>query len=109
MDDLSESGDPEVLVEIETEGTAAVITVSGELDLTNGEQLDEAIEPLLASVVLETLIFDLSRLQFMDSSGIAVLLRAAAHGKAVRLRSPSPIVGEVLRATGLTEILGVEP
>ena len=86
----------------------AVVSVGGELDLSNAEELQRAIEPLLRSVTLERLVFELADLRFMDSSGIAVLLRAAASGKSVRLRSPSQIIRDVIRSTGLTSVLTVE-
>jgi anti-anti-sigma factor len=54
------------------------------------------------------LIFDLSRLRFMDSAGIAVLIGAAAKVKAVHLRDPSPIVRRVIEVTGLSDVLPIE-
>ena len=53
--------------------------------------------------------FDLSALEFMDSSGIALLLRVAAKTQTVRLLQPSPLVRRLIEATGLSDVLQIDP
>lgn len=53
-------------------------------------------------------VFDLTAVEFMDSSVIAFLLWTAKQVDAVRVRSPSPLVRRVLDAMGLTGTLVVE-
>jgi anti-anti-sigma factor len=53
----------------------------------------------------DRLTFDLSRVTFMDSSGIAMLIRAAHRVAFVEVRDPSPIVQMIIQATGLSEVL----
>jgi anti-anti-sigma factor len=66
-----------------------------------------ALKPIMAEEP-ECVCFDLDGLRFMDSSGIAVLIRTAGQAS-VRVIRPTAIVRKVLQMTGLTEILGVEP
>ena len=85
-----------------------IVTVSGELDISNAEVLAATVA-VLTDEHPERLVFDLSGLRFMDSAGIAVLLRAAAKVKSVLLREPSPAVRRVVELTGLTDVLRIEP
>jgi anti-anti-sigma factor len=84
-----------------------IVTVSGELDISNADALEATVSSIAAKRP-ERLIFDLSGLRFMDSAGIAVLLGAAAKVNAVHLRAPSPAVRRVVELTGLTEVLSIE-
>jgi anti-anti-sigma factor len=85
-----------------------VVSVSGELDISNAARLEAAVESLTATRP-ERLIFDLSGLRFMDSAGIAVLVAATGKVGAVQLRDPSPIVRRVIELTGLSRVLPIEP
>jgi STAS domain. len=70
-----------------------------------------SIEAELEGVFAERpsrLVFDLSALNFIDSSGIAVLLRAVEKTDQLELRNPSTIVRRVIVATGLADVLRVE-
>ena len=62
-------------VEVQNHGRAAIITVSGELDLASSPALQEELDRLAASDS-ELLIIDLRALDFMDSTGLSVLVRA---------------------------------
>ena len=95
-------------VETRTEaGSGPVIAVSGDLDISSVERLREAVEEVAARRP-EELTFDMSRLRFMDSAGIAVLLFAASSVPSVRLRNPTKAVRRVIELTGLTEVLELE-
>lgn len=80
------------------------IQVEGELDLAVAEQLDE----VLTSAVGECscVLVGLERCEFIDSSGIAVILRAhkrmEGEGKRLAVYAPSAQVLRVLSMTGLT-------
>ena len=89
-------------------GGAPIVAVSGELDISNAATL-EATVAALAAQRPQRLSFDLSRLSYMDSAGVAVLLGAASKVKEVRLHDPSPAVRRIVEITGLTEVLSIEP
>jgi anti-sigma B factor antagonist len=84
-----------------------LVTVSGELDISNAASLEATVASITAESP-ERLIFDLSGLRFMDSAGIAVLIGAAAKVNVVQLRDPSPIVRRVVQMTGLSSVLHIE-
>ena len=83
------------------------IKLTGEIDMSNVEALRRTIEPIVARAP-ERVIFDLSALSFMDSSGIALLLQVSAKTRTVRVREPSPLVRRMIDATGLADVLVVD-
>jgi anti-anti-sigma factor len=87
---------------------APVMALAGELDSSNADTLGEAVAAVIANRP-DRLVFDLARLRFMDSAGIAVLIGAAGKVDVVELRSPSAILRRVIEATGLTTVFQVEP
>ncbi|WP_019930489.1 STAS domain-containing protein [Nocardia sp. BMG111209] len=86
------------------DGTA-VLTVTGEIDLSNNQAFTHA----LATVVAETgngtrIILDLSGVEFLDSGAINTLFTHAEHIHLIA----NPILMPVLTVSGLTELLTVE-
>jgi stage II sporulation protein AA (anti-sigma F factor antagonist) len=104
--DLSGPAELHLETRIEPSG-AALISVSGELDVSNAQTLESAVALLTSESTPSELIFDMSGLRFMDSAGIAVLLGAAKKVDKVSLRDPSPIVRRVVELTGLSAVLPV--
>jgi anti-sigma B factor antagonist len=108
MAGLEEDGGAEVVIDTLFDPSgAAVVSVSGDLDISNAASLQAAVAAVTAQSP-ERLIFDLSDLRFMDSAGIAVLIGAAGEVSAVQLRGPSPVVRRVIELTGLTGVLPIE-
>jgi anti-anti-sigma factor len=114
VDELEEDKGPhlegaEVTVEHWREGAGTVVVrITGEVDMSNAASVQETVDQVVGSGV-EGLIFDLGGLEFIDSSGLAVLLAAAQKVPSVRLRNPSSIVLRVVEVTGLSETLPTEP
>ena len=81
---------------------AQEIEVEGELDLSVADQLQGAIDGSESRVTL----IDLASCTFIDSTGIAVILRAyrerGEDGGRIVVHSPSDQVLKVLTITGLT-------
>lgn len=86
---------------------ATLVHLSGELDSSNAERLDQALSATLAAAP-ERMVFDLSGLRFMDSAGIAVLVRAATAVASVQVREPTAIVKRLIEVTGLSNVLRIE-
>jgi anti-anti-sigma factor len=84
-----------------------VISISGEIDISTVPAIEARLQTLIEGAV-PPLTFDLSSLAFMDSSGIAMLLRAVDKTGPVVIRKPSKTMQQVIRATGLSEVLRVE-
>ena len=95
-------------VEVETNGRAAVITVSGELDLASSAGLDEELQRLIASD-LGQVIVDLRGLEFMDSTGLSTIVkahqRAEETGRRFGLVRGPQQVQRLLSLTGVEERL----
>ena len=65
------------------ENRQLTITLSGELDHHAASELMESIDRLLEQVLPARTLLDLGELSFMDSSGIAVVLRAKRRMEAL--------------------------
>jgi anti-sigma B factor antagonist len=96
-------------VEPAGQGGGRVVTARGELDLAAADSLWELIEPLLKPGAL--VVLDGTRLSFLDSSGLRVLLqahkRAESDGAAFRLVAPQAPVQRVLDLAGAGSYLHV--
>jgi anti-anti-sigma factor len=104
---ISDDGQPVASVEHWPEGRGQMVKITGELDISNVETVRLALGPVTADRP-DILVFELSELRFIDSSGIALLLAVARDVGAVRMRAPSPAVRRIVEITGLTEVLPLE-
>jgi anti-anti-sigma factor len=104
-----ENGGSHAKLETSSDGSGApIISITGEIDMANVESIEAELDSLIAPGC-ELLVFDLSALEFIDSSGIALLLRAADKTERIELRNPSATVVRIIRATGLSDVLHVAP
>jgi anti-sigma B factor antagonist len=94
-------------VERSLDGDATLLKIAGELDLATVGRVEQELDPLMQSPP-DRIVFDLAGVSFMDSSGIALLLRIAEKVESVAVRDPSDSVKMVIRATGLADILRIE-
>ena len=108
MAEIGQPGSAAAGLEAREEDGALVLYLSGELDVTNVKQVRSAVDAFVSSQT-ERLIFDLEGLQFMDSSGIALLVSVAQKVRKVQVRNPSGIVRRLMELTGLTDTLHVTP
>jgi len=90
------------------ESGATVISLVGEIDVSNTESVRAALEPTLRRAP-DRLVFDVAGLEFMDSSGLALMLGAAEQAGSVALRNATVAIRRLVESTGLAEILGLEP
>lgn len=58
------------------EGGICALTVRGELDLNTAPELEQPLEELLGDEQQTALLIDLSQCEFIDSTGIALIVRA---------------------------------
>jgi anti-sigma B factor antagonist len=97
-------------VEARNEDRAAVVSVKGELDLASSPALEEELARIAASKV-EVVIVDLRELDFMDSTGLSVLVRAHQRacdsGQRFALIKGPQQVQRLLTLTGVAEKLTV--
>jgi anti-sigma B factor antagonist len=92
-------------VEIGEAGDVRVVRLGGELDLASAPRLTE----LLDEVVAPRVVIDLSGLAFIDSSGVAALVRALRQmdrdGQTLTLTRPSHTVVRVFEILGISSLL----
>jgi anti-sigma B factor antagonist len=101
----------EFRTDISSLGTETVVSLSGELDVASSQGFTEELIGLIDSGTTE-LVIDLTRLAFIDSTGLSAILQAnrKLDGKGqLVLREPTPLVRQVLEVTGLTGALRIEP
>jgi anti-anti-sigma factor len=88
-----------------------VVAVEGELDLATAPQLRERLGALSEEGRTQ-MILDLTRLYFIDSTGLSVLVmahnRARADGGSILIRNPSQSVLRILEITGLVSVFTIE-
>jgi anti-sigma B factor antagonist len=93
-------------------GDWTVITVSGEVDMATGPKLRDDVLGALAAGN-HRIVLDLSKVTFMDSSGLGALLgshrRARLLEGEIRLAAPSYRVTEILRLTSLDRVFTIHP
>jgi anti-anti-sigma factor len=78
--------------------------VAGELDRTTADRFDEAVQRVIVGD--GPLVLDLSRVRFLDSSGVRSLVKVglSMRGRPLVLREPSAPVMRVLQMTRLDEV-----
>ncbi|MER5373219.1 STAS domain-containing protein [Streptomyces sp. NPDC002553] len=77
---------------------AAVLTVVGEIDMSNAGELDKAIASVDGPVVV-----DLTAVEYLDSAGLSVLFRHTDRVEVVA----TPLLAPVLTISGLAELVTV--
>ena len=87
-----------------------VVRVSGEVDIQTSPILDDHLQRVLADGH-DSFVVDLSRVTFLDSTGLSVLINALKRcqgaGGHMRLESPQPHVRRVFEVTGLSDVFDV--
>ena len=97
-------------LETETEGSSALVRIRGDLDLQVVDQVTEALTRI-ESDALELLVIDLSRLTFMDSSGMGAVaaahVRALESGRRFAIVRPPGGVRQAFDRTRLNEVITI--
>lgn len=98
-------------VEVRRDERATVLVVSGELDLASSPMLEGELEHAFEAVNTQLVILDLERLEFMDSTGLSVLVKAHQQaqetGRRFGLVRGRPQVQRLLSLTGVSERIAV--
>jgi anti-sigma B factor antagonist len=93
-------------------GQVAVVTVAGEVDITNAEGLRDALLSAL-NAGAAGLIADMTQVTFLDSAGVTALVRAARRASAtdatLRLAVTAQAVLRVLSLVGIDRLIPVYP
>jgi len=103
--------DPELFSAEVTQGDGeVVVAVRGEIDIATAPVLWETLADVLPDTT--RLVVDLSETEFIDSTGLGVLVRALKrlrhHGGDLVLRSPRRNARKVLSVTCLDRVITIE-
>lgn len=100
-------GEAAVRVDVRDEDQTLVVRLSGELDMTGADRVRSAVDAALRDQA--RVVFEVAGLEFIDSSGLALLAAVAGRVPEVRLRDPTDIVRRLVELTGLTAVLRITP
>jgi anti-anti-sigma factor len=107
MERLETNPGPDMKFAIAQRDAETVVTITGELDISNVEPLDRAV-----ALVLEhrpqRLIVDIGGLEFADSSAIAIWLRWSKAADELKLRGARPLLVRAIETLGLSSMLPIE-
>jgi len=91
----------------ERDGAIHSLILDGELDLANAGKVDQELRRVEATDA-GVILVDLAGLSFIDSTGIRVLITAAArsrHDSRLVIECPNALVLRVLRLAGVAPLL----
>lgn len=96
---------------VESEGSERVVTVWGEVDICTAPQLRACLDEVTDSPQPRVVV-DVGDVQFIDSSGIAVLAAAVKRlrpaGRHLVVRRPSRHMTKLLDMTGMRNLVTVD-
>lgn len=99
-------------VESTAQGRRLRVVVSGEVDVSNAEELRAKIDAGFADTAVEQIEVDLAEVSYIDSTGIGVLVGSAhkAHdaGRGFEVLNPQANVLRILGLLGVDEVLGLK-
>lgn len=102
--------DPSSFTISESDGARVVVALSGEIDLSNAESLETAIDQATADA--KDVVIDLTAVDFIDSRGLRLLKRASTAvaergGTFAVVAPPNGVARSVLDITHLSDELAV--
>lgn len=99
-------------VSCSAENRVLTVSLSGEVDHHRAREMMQVLDREIDMELPRSLTLDLGGVSFMDSSGIAVLLRAYKRvgllGGSMTVKNTPDQAGKVLRAAGLEKLMKFE-
>jgi anti-anti-sigma factor len=93
-------------VQLQPRSDVALITVSGELDIASAPELEQTLEQIRPELT-KLVIVDLRELEFMDSTGLSIIVRAhqrlSESNCELTLIKGQPQVQRLLDLTGVAD------
>lgn len=95
--------------EIELKDRCLIIQISKELDHHNAEMIRERADRFIESNMVKRIIFDFRNSEFMDSSGIGVIMgryrKIIFTGGKVAVTNVNPSIDRIFKLSGLYKII----
>ena len=96
-------------IEKKTNGSALEIALEGRLDTMTAPELEKELNGALTGA--DSLVLDFSKLEYISSAGLRVLLsahKAMSTKGGMKVTNVNEIVQEVFEVTGFADILNIE-
>jgi stage II sporulation protein AA (anti-sigma F factor antagonist) len=94
------------------EGNALVVMIEGEIDHHTANRVRERIDSKFLMEPVKNMIIDLSRVTFMDSAGIGLILgrmsRVSSVGGKMTVRKPKPEISRILKMSKIESIIEMD-
>ena len=94
------------------DGEALTVLIKGEIDHHNAVRIRQSIDAEIFSQRPKKVIFELSRVDFMDSSGLGLILGRFASvrevGGELIVKNPTKNVMKILKLAGAERIIRIE-
>lgn len=91
------------------DGDSVIVRLTGELDHCCAQSVRRELDSLIADHAVRWLVLDFSRLQFMDSSGIGVILgryrQLRDRGGQVGVIHMNPQIRRIFHMSGLDRVI----
>lgn len=98
----------DLTIAVSENGSAHVVKLEGTCDLATAPDLRQALQPLVPPEVQDVII-DVSQLEFIDSTGLGVMLGAMRRlregGGGLRIAGATGTVRRVLEITDLDKVI----
>lgn len=100
----------ELTLEHRTEGDTTVLDVAGEVDVYTAPKLREKLVELVSDGHYNLLV-DMTKVEFLDSTGLGVLVgglkRVRSHNGSLELVCNQERILKIFRITGLTKVFPI--
>src|SRR5580692_8703497 len=108
---MSAAEGPDGLLDYRVDSDIAVVTVSGEVDVSTSGELRTGLLRVLTDEAYRGLVVNLAHVNFIDSTGVGVLVgvwhRVRGTDDCLALAAPSRQARNILETTGLMKVLPV--
>ncbi len=90
---------------------ALLVQLDGEIDHHSAAEVRESMDKMIGELRPKTLVLELGRIDFMDSSGLGLVLgryrRLRELGATMLIQNPPDRVEKLLRMAGVDKLIGV--
>ncbi len=99
-------------IKFSKEGNTLIVIIEGEIDHHTASRARERIDSKFLMEPVKNMVVDLSRVTFMDSAGIGLILgrmsRVAGVGGKMTLRKPKPEISKILKMSRIESIVELD-
>ncbi|MBR1458959.1 MAG: anti-sigma factor antagonist [Oscillospiraceae bacterium] len=95
-------------IQYDTDTACLLVSLDGEIDHHSSNAMRAEVDAAIYAHLPQTLIFDFSRVSFMDSSGIGLIMGRykilSPLGGEILVQDPAPHISRILRLAGMERL-----